>query len=319
MSRYAGPLIDPHHHLWDLSLKRHPWLEARPEAEEMVFGSIDSIRRDYLPSDYIRDANRQNIVATVHVEAGWRDDDPLGETLWLERQADHRIARRLVARVPLAHLDAEARLEAEAARPRVVGIRDIVSWDADPAKRFALRPGLMSDPAWRRGLKAVTRLGLSFDLMLYPPQMAEAQRLAADFPNTLFVLNHCGSPADRSADGMRLWAEGLRDLARAPNVRLKLSDPVAYDPDWTLHSLRAVIRHGIDCFGADRAMFASDFPVTGLHASFDAIYEAFRTIVADLTMDEQAALFFDTANRTYRLGLDRSAFSDSAFSDRIPA
>ena len=313
MSRYAGPVIDPHHHLWDLSLKRHPWLEARREGEEMVYGSIEALRRDYLSSDYSKDAARQNIVATVHVEAGWRDDDPLGETLWLEGQGNERIARRFVARVPLAQPDAEARLEAEAARPRVAGIRDIVSWDADPARSFAPRSGLMSDPAWRRGLKAATRLGLSFDLMLYPPQMAEAQRLVADFPDTLFILNHCGSPADRSADGMRLWAEGLRQLGHQPNVRLKLSDPVAYDPDWTLDSLRRVIRHGIDCFGADRAMFGSDFPVTGLHASFDAIFEAFRTIAADLTMDEQAALFFDTANRTYRLGLDRSAFSDRTF------
>ena len=313
MSRYAGPVIDPHHHLWDLRLKRHPWLEARPEGEEMVFGSIEAIRRDYFPDDYARDAARQNIVATVHVEAGWRDDDPLSETLWLEGQASERIARRLVARVPLAHPGAEARLEAEATRPRVAGIRDIVSWDADPAKSFAPRPGLMTDPGWRRGLAAATRLGLSFDLMLYPPQMAEALGLVADFPDTLFVLNHCGSPADRSADGMLLWADGLRELARAPNARLKLSDPVAYDPHWTLDSLRAVIRHGIDCFGPDRAMFASDFPVTGLHASFDAIYEAFRTIAADLTMDEQAALFFDTANRTYRLGLDRSAFPDRTF------
>ncbi len=140
MSRYAGPLIDPHHHLWDLQLERHPWLEARPEAEEMVYGSIEALRRDYLPSDYLRDANRQNIVATVHVEAGWRDDDPLGETLWLEGQGDERIARRFVARVPLAHPDAEARLEAEAARPRVAGIRDIVSWDADPAKASPRAP-----------------------------------------------------------------------------------------------------------------------------------------------------------------------------------
>ncbi|WP_062118824.1 amidohydrolase family protein [Aureimonas sp. AU40] len=308
MSAYAGPVIDPHHHLWDLALDCHPWLRKRPEGGDMVFGSIEPIRRTYRREHYARDAARQTIVATVHVEAGWREDDPLSETRWLESQADDRIARRLVARVPLAHPRAEAFLEAEAARPRVVGIRDIVSWDPDPAKRFAPCPGLMSDPAWRNGLRAATKLGLVFDLMLYPPQMAEAQRLVADFPDTLFVLNHCGSPADRSPEGMRLWAEGLRALAQAPNLRLKLSDPVAYDPHWTEESLRRVIAHGIDCFGPDRAMFASDFPVTGLHASFDAIYGVFRAIAADLSPSEQAALFFDTANHTYRLGLDRSAF-----------
>lgn len=310
MSRYAGPVIDPHHHLWDLQLKRHPWLDARTGGEDMVYGSIEPIRRDYLADDYRRDAAGQGVVATVHVEAGWRDDDPLGETLWLEGQRGSGIAHRIVARVPLASPDAGARLEAEAARPGVVGIRDIVSWDADPAKAFAPRPGLMGEPAWRDGLARATRLGLVFDLMLYPAQMGEALRLVADHPDTLFVLNHCGSPADRSPEGMRLWERGLRDLARASNVRIKISDPVAYDPHWTPASLARVIDTCIDAFGPARAMFASDFPVTGLHASFDAIYCVFRDVVRNHSEAEQAALFFDTANDTYRMGLERRAFPD---------
>ncbi len=313
MTRYIGPVIDPHHHLWDISLKRHPWLAAREVAsgDEMVFGSVEPIRRDYLPADYRRDAARQSIVATVHVEAGWRDDDPLGETLWLEGlgQPDG-IAHRRVARVPLAHPDAATRLEAEAARPGLVGIRDIVSWDANPSTAFAPRPGLMSEPGWRAGLAGATCLGLHFDLMLYPPQMDEALRLVADFPDTLFVLNHCGSPADRSPDGMRLWEAGLKSLARAPNVRIKISDPVAYDPHWTPDSLARVIDACISAFGPARAMFASDFPVTGLHASFDAIYGVFRDVAARYSLGEQAALFFDTANDTYRMGLERPAVPD---------
>ena len=61
------------------------------------------------------------------------------------------------------------------------------------------------------------------------------------------------------------------------------------------------MRHCIDCFGTDRAMFASDFPVAGLHASFDEVYGSFKTIVSDLTPEEQRALFHDTAQRIYRL------------------
>jgi predicted TIM-barrel fold metal-dependent hydrolase len=302
---YDGPVIDPHHHLWDLSLDQHPWLMKPPaERAEMVFGSIAPIQRDYRVADYLADASRQNIVATVHVEAGWTDDAPLEETRWLDGlDRISGVARRYIARVPLDGPNAAGLLEREAANPNVAGIRDIVSWHPDPAKSFATRKERMSDPHWRAGLAHASRLGLVFDLMLYPWQMDEASRLAADFPDTRFVLNHCGSPADRSEEGMTLWRTGLRALGRAGNVSIKISDLVAYDNHWTLESLRPVIEHCLECFGPDRAMFASDFPVAGLHASFDEIYAAFRTVAMSLSIDEQKQLFFSTADRTYGLGL----------------
>lgn len=303
--RYDGPVIDPHHHLWDLSLGRHPWLErAKATGGEMVYGSLAPILRDYGVEDYRADAARQNVVASVHVEAGWSDEHPLEESRWLDGlNRGSGVAKRYVARVPLDSPDVARLLEAEAANPHVVGIRDIVSWHPDPAKSFAARAHRMADPVWRAGLARLSGLGLIFDLMLYPWQMGEALDLVRAFPETLFVLNHGGSPADRSEAGMAIWRSGLLALGREPNVRLKISDLVAYDNDWTLESLQPVIEHCLDCFGPARAMFASDFPVAGLHASFDAVYAVFRAVAEPLSLDEQRALFFTTANDTYRLGL----------------
>jgi predicted TIM-barrel fold metal-dependent hydrolase len=303
--RYGGPVIDPHHHLWVLSLGRHPWLErARATGGEMVYGSLAPILRDYGVEDYRADAANQNIVATVHVEAGWSDAHPLEESRWLDGlDRSSGVARRYVARVPLDSPDAGRLVEAEAANPDVVGIRDIVSWHVDPAKSFAARAHRMADPLWRAGLAHLSRFGLVFDLMLYPWQMDEALHLIRSFPETVFVLNHGGSPVERSDEGMALWRTGLSALGREPNVRLKISDLVAYDNDWTLDSLRPVIDHCLDCFGPARSMFASDFPVAGLHASFDEAYTVFRAVAASLSLDEQRALFFTTANETYRLGM----------------
>lgn len=309
---YRGPVIDPHHHLWDLSLDRHPWLMRRPAAaEEMVYGSPAAIRRNYGVDDYRRDALGQSIVATVHVEAGWEDGHPLEESRWLDG-LDHAtgVAARYVARVPLDAGDADAMVAAEAANPRVVGIRDIVSFHDEPAKSFARRPGLMCDTAWRAGLASVGRQDLVFDLMLYPWQMGEAEQLVADFPEVQFVLEHAGSPCERSDAGLALWREGLRRLSRHPNVAVKITDLVAYDHDWTLDSLTPIIRHAIDCFGAERTMFGSDFPVAGLHASFAEIYDVFRRIASRYGDDEQRAMFFGAANRIYRLGLAVSAEAD---------
>lgn len=307
-SAYAGAVIDPHHHLWDMSLGRHPWLApSGAGGEEMAPDGRDPLRRDYGVNEYLWDAVGQDIVATVHVEAGWSDDFPLEETRWLDG-LDRRfgVAARYVARVPLAARDAPRLLEREAANPAVVGVRDIVAWHPDPARSFASRDGMMSDPRWREGLSRATELGLSFDLMLFPWQMGEAVRLVADYPDTRFVLNHCGSPLDRSDEGMALWRGGLSELSKAANVAVKISNPVAYDHDWTMDSLRMVVEHCIACFGPERAMFASDFPVAGLHAGFDQLYDAFRTIVAGHSHDEQEAMFFSTANRIYRLELSSS-------------
>jgi predicted TIM-barrel fold metal-dependent hydrolase len=165
----------------------------------------------------------------------------------------------------------------------------------------------MDEPAWRSGLAHLKRHELVFDLMMFPRQLAGAARLAADFPEQQFVVNHCGSPIDRDAEGMKRWREGLSELARLENVAVKISDLVAYDHDWSLDSLRPVVMHCIDCFGPDRAMFASDFPVAGLHASFDEVYDSFKTIVSSLSAAEQSALFHDTAKRIYRTGLQSSA------------
>jgi predicted TIM-barrel fold metal-dependent hydrolase len=307
---YDGPIIDAHHHLWDLSLDRHPWLAVDAGARGGL-GDLAPLKRTYLPQDYRRDAARQNIVASVHVEAGWADDDCLGETRWLETlDKTDRVAARYVVRVPLASAQAPALIEAQAHFSRVVGVRDILSWSEEPARCFAARGDFIDDPQWRAGLARLQPHELVFDLMVFPNQLARAERLARDFPNQLFVLNHCGSPIDRDPDGMRRWREGLAILGRAPNVSIKISDLVAYDHRWTLESLTEVVLHCLECFGVARAMFASDFPVAGLHASFDEVYDAFKAIASQFSADEQRALFFANTARLYR-------FDDPSSSARL--
>ena len=300
MTRYDGPIIDAHHHFWDLRLGRHPWLAADAGARGAL-GDLAPLRRNYMPENYLRDAARQNIVASVHVEAGWADGDCVGETRWLETlDKAGGVAARYVVRVPLANREAPALIEAQARFSRVVGVRDVLSWSEDPARRFAARGDLLDDPQWRAGLARLEPRGLVFDLLVFPNQLGQAARLARDFPNQLFVLNHCGSPIDRDAEGMRRWREGLALLGCAPNVSIKISDLVAYDHRWTLESLTEVVLHCLNCFGTARAMFASDFPVAGLHASFDEVYGAFKAIASQLSADEQRALFFANAARIYR-------------------
>jgi predicted TIM-barrel fold metal-dependent hydrolase len=204
---YDGPIIDSHHHLWDLGLRRHAWLAPSVETSGGL-GDLPRLRRSYLPDDYLRDAAGHKVVATVHVEARWDADDCVGETRWLESlEKPGGVAARYIARVPLARADAVKLIEAQAAFPRVIGVRDILSWSEIPARRFAVRGNLMRDSAWRAGLGVLALHDLVFDLIVYADQLPEVAGLVNDFPSQLFVLNHCGSPIDRDAEGMRRCAK----------------------------------------------------------------------------------------------------------------
>ncbi len=185
---------------------------------------------------------------------------------------------------------------------RCVGVRQMLSWHPTVrAKCFAPRPGVADEPEFRHGVSLLARHNQLLELMVYPYQAEEVDRLARDFPDQIFIVNHCGSPIDRDREGMLRWRNSLKLLGAAPNIQIKISAVTAYDPSPTPESLREVVLHCIECFGVDRSMFGSDFPVGRLWTSFDAIFDGFKAIVEDFSETEQSALFHDNARRVYRM------------------
>jgi predicted TIM-barrel fold metal-dependent hydrolase len=300
---YSGPIIDAHCHLWDLGMDRHPWL--RPTGGSIqALGNLNAIRRNYLVDDYRRDAANQNVVASVHIEAAWdRADDPLAEIRWLETlDKSSGVAARYIGFADLTAPDVAAALDRLSEVKRCVGVRQMLSWHpTEPAKCFARRSGIADEPDFRRGVAHLERHAQLLELMLYPYQAEEVARLARDFPNQTFIVNHCGSPINRDHEGMARWKASLERLGTAPNVQIKISALTAYDPSPTPESLRQVALHCIECFGVNRSMFGSDFPVGRLWTSFDAIFYGFKAIVSDFPEAEQSALFHDNALRVYRI------------------
>jgi len=298
---YQGDIIDPHHHLWDLSTGWYPWLTTeRPK--EMVFGDPEPLARDYLPLDYRADMAGVSPVKTVHIQGSGNRDDPVAETRWLEAlHKEYGMPNGIVAAAPLNQPNAEDVLAAQCQHPLMRGIRSIVSWHANPVFNFNERDDLMRDDAWRAGYALLGKYSLSFDMMLFPSQLIDALDLARTFPDIQIILNHTGSPADRDAAGMARWCSGMQALSAAPNVAVKISDLCAYDHDWTVESFRPIILDTIEWFGVARCMFASDLPVVALHGGAEKIYGAFKEIVAAFSEDEQRALFHDNAAKFYRL------------------
>jgi len=297
----SQPIVDAHQHFWDLERNYLPWLCDRPPIP-FRYGDYGALRRNYLPADYLRDSARHNVVRTVHVETEWDPADPVGETRWLQEIIEASgIPHAIVAQARLDRDDVEAVLAGHAAFPQMRGIRHKPRAAPSPDRAERGAPGSMGDPRWRRGYALLARHGLSFDLQTPWWHLAEAAELARDFPGTQIILNHTGLPSDRSKEGLLGWHQAMRLLAQEGNVACKISGLGQPGRPWTVERNRRVVLETIEIFGVERCMFASNFPVDGLVADFDTIFDGFKTIVAGLSAAEQAALFHDNAVRFYRL------------------
>ena len=300
-SLYDGPIIDAHHHLWDLGSGRYSWLTDGPR--EVVFGSTAPLIRDYLLDDYLADMAGIGLVKSVHIQASFLEDDPAAETRWLQGIADERgFPHGIVAHARLEEPDAEAVLEAHCSQANMRGIRQILSWHRNPAWSFNERADLMQDAAWRRGFGLLRRFDLAFDMMIYSGQLGDALDLASAFPDTQIIVNHTGSPADRDDDAIAAWRSGMSGARRCHQRRGQDLRPQRLRPQLDHREHAALHPPHHRRFGTERCMFASDFPVAGLHGGAGAVYESFKTIVADFSEAEQRALFHDNAVRLYRLG-----------------
>ncbi|MEZ0212549.1 MAG: amidohydrolase [Xanthobacteraceae bacterium] len=293
------PIIDPHHHLWDLENNRYPWLQDN--VKPAAFGDYTALCKSYLIDDYLADVANQNVVKSVHLDVGYDPSDPVGETRWLQTIADrYGYPHGIVGYADLSRPDVREILEGHMAFANFRGIRQSLNYHEDPAKTYMNRPGVSREAEWRRGFAVLRELGLSFDLQIYYPQMAEAYELARDFPDVPIVLNHTGMQVD-GPEHFEAWREGMRVLAAAPNVSCKISGLGMGDFSWTTDSIRPYLLEAIEAFGAERCMFASNFPVDKLFSSYDSIMNAFKDISRGFSPSERSALFHDNAERFYRL------------------
>lgn len=294
-------IVDSHVHLWDLSRARYGWLQDNPLPNNPAGDMSPIAHRNYLLPDYLADTGDWRVDKIVHVECGLPIGQQRAETDWLQAMADaYDYPHAIVAGADLLDPELDALLEAHAARPNVRGVRQIVCWHEDPTKTYTDRD-LLRDPRWVDGFAKLARHGLSFDLQLYPAQMATAAIIAARRPETPMIVNHAGLPTDRDAAGMEQWRRGLRLLAAQPQVSIKISGLGITDRAWTPDSLRLIVLECIDVFGTERAMFASDFPVESVHGTFDAFYSAFDAITTDFSSDERDRLFAGNAEAIYRI------------------
>ena len=295
-------IVDPHHHLWDHGRNLYPWL--RGEMHDRGWGDLRPLQENYLVADLLADAARQGLEKSVHVQANFNPADPVGETAWLEEIAAEPASRGfphgIVAFADFSSPEVDSVLEGHARFARMRGIRQVLNRHADPKLNRAPKDYL-ADETWQANLGKLRRYGWSFDVQVYWQQMGSVVGLAQRYADVQFVLDHAGMPAERDVQGLEGWRRGMRQLAACPNVAVKLCGYGMIDIRWTTESIRPFVLQPIEWFGPQRCMFASNFPVERLMASYDRLWNAYREITSDFSEDERQQLFRSTAEKIYRI------------------
>ena len=271
--------IDTHCHLVYRQRLDYPWLSEVPPLD-----------RDFLLEDYLPQARAAGVTDCVFVEVDVHESQMEQEAAFAGSLGGPIVGVVAACRPESAVFPAY--LERIAASPLVKGLRRVLHTQPDALSqqaRFAVN------------LRRIAAHGLSFDLCVRAPQLPLARSLAQKCPDVQFVLDHCGNPDLRSGKLSR-WRAEIRALAALPNVACKLSGVMTQmDPQsWSVDHLRPVFEHVIACFGWERVLWGSDWPVCTLTAPLGRWMDCTEQLMAEASQDESAQLYSRNAARIYR-------------------
>jgi L-fuconolactonase len=279
-------VVDAHHHFWDPAKGEFPW---------MAGDAMKPIRRVFGPADLAPLLSRSRIDRTVLVQT----QSSLAETAdFLATASRTPFVAGVVGWVDLAAPDVDetlARLKDGPHGAHLVGIRHQVHDEPDP--EWLLRAEVL------RGLAAVQRHGLAYDLLLKPREIPAALAVVGRFPALRFVVDHIAKPMIRRGI-LAPWAEAMRGFrTHREHVWCKLSGMVT-EADWhgwTARDLHPYIAESLDIFGSKRCVYGSDWPVCILAASYGEVKGALEECTSALSQNERAQLFGVNAAELYRL------------------
>ncbi len=287
MTRPPTRVVDAHVHLWDPA--RTDWYPYLSGRQQLNMGDVSGMTRRFDVPTYMAESARWNVEKLVNVAAA-TGRYSIEETLDLDRRADvdghpDAIVGGIVPTESVA--EAVELLDRQMAASRFRGVRPMGAFDGPLPAGDVLR--------------ALQERGLLFELMTHPDQLQAAAEGLAGFDELLVVVEHTGWPRSSSDEEFALWKAGMDALAGlGDNVVCKLSGLAMPLASMSVAAFTPWLEHAIEAFGVGRCMFASNFPVDGLHGTFDELYATFDAVTAGLDDESRAALFADNAERVYR-------------------
>lgn len=285
------PFVDTHVHFWDLTNADLTWDWLSRDAIHPILGNIDGIKiQRYMAEEFIAETRFQNVSKCIHVQAAIGSADPVEETRWLQVQADQTgFPNGIVAHCDLKASNAAALLEDHLRHANMRGVRDFGHGD------------YLVDPQWRRGYKLLAAHELVFCLDVIWENMPKARALADEHPGVTLCVDHTGFPRERTDEYFASWRAGMMLLAKAPNIVCKISGLGMCDNEWSVASWKPWILASLEAFGTDRTFFGTNWPVDRLYSSYGDVLNAYEEIISDFSPSEQNALFYENAERIFRL------------------
>ncbi|CCD93905.1 conserved hypothetical protein [Bradyrhizobium sp. ORS 375] len=277
--------IDAHQHFWDPARADYPW---------MAGDALAPIRRPFGPADLAPLLAENGLDASILVQTR----SSLDETEEFLRIAhDWPFVAGVVGWVDLTDAAVGATVERLRALPggnKLVGIRHQVHDEADA--------DWLSRGDVRRGVEVVLAHGLTYDLLVRTRELPAAIAAARAFPDARFVLDHAAKPPIATGFDQQ-WADRIAELAASGNVWCKVSGLAteATWTDWDAERLQPYVTHVATCFGADRLIFGSDWPVCLLAGSYHEIKQALERCLTQLGPDFRGKAFGPNAVAAYRL------------------
>jgi L-fuconolactonase len=273
--------IDAHQHFWHYNAEEYGWIDD----------SMSILRRDFLPEHLEPELKQAGFDACIAVQAR----QTLEETRWLlNLAASSLFIRGVVGWVDLQSEVVRGQLLEFASNPKFLGVRHIVQ--SEPDARFLLRPEFL------RGIAALEEFDLTFDILIYPKHLPVVAEFVSRFPSQRFVLDHLAKPFIKSGE-LEPWHSDLCRLVQFPNVYCKLSGLVteADCQAWSPEHVRPYLEIAFECFGHDRLMIGSDWPVCTAAASYSQTMNVVVEFFSDYPRHFRDAILGGNAARFWRL------------------
>ena len=273
--------LDAHQHFWSYDAAQYPWIPP---------GS--PLHRSWLPEDLAALQKPLGFEGSIAVQAR----QVVGESDWLLGLADkHANVKGVVGWVDLRYDRVEADLARLASHPKFVGVRHVVQEEPDV--------DFMLGKDFQRGISKLHAHGLTYDILIYPKQLEAAIRLAENFPDQPFVLDHIAKPQIKDGT-IEPWKSQLRQLAKLPNVHCKVSGMLteADHQAWKVEQFRPYLDTVFEAFGPSRLMYGSDWPVCLFAGNYEQAFRLVDDYARQLTDAERAGLFGGNCQKFYFAG-----------------
>jgi L-fuconolactonase len=273
--------IDSHQHFWTYNTTEYGWI-----SEEMRV-----LRHDYVPEQLQKELVEVGMDGAVSVQAR----QSLAETEWLLRLGEkYDFIKGVVGWLPLCEADVAAYLERYGEQTLLKGVRHVLQDESDD--QYVLRED------FNRGIRALRPYHLVYDILIFERHLPQTVTFVDRHPDQIFVLDHIAKPAIKQ-NLLTPWRENIRELAKREHVFCKISGLVT-EADWShwgTEQLRQYIDIVLGCFGPDRLLFGSDWPVCLLASTYSQWFSAVTECIATLSKHEKDQILGDNAAKVYGL------------------